>query len=131
MQNYSFGIAWSAEDGEYVATSVEFPGLSGLGPGPEEAIEALREAMAVAIESYLEDDEPVPEPRSLSGYSGQFRARLSRSQHAALALRAEEEGVSINALVMQYIAAGLADDRVASQSARRLNAAIDRVRRRA
>jgi hypothetical protein len=37
MCNYSFAVRWSEEDQEYVATSPEFAGLSGLGRSAEEA----------------------------------------------------------------------------------------------
>jgi len=67
MQNYSFSVLWSDEDGEYVATSAEFPGLSGLGATPEEAIAELKDAIEVAVQAYLEDGEPVPSARRLKG----------------------------------------------------------------
>lgn len=110
MQNYSFSVLWSDEDGEYVATSAEFPGLSGLAATPEEAIAELKDAIEVAVQAYLEDGEPVPSARHLNRYSGQLRLRLPKSLHAAAAARAEEEGVSLNTLLQTYVSQGLAAD---------------------
>lgn len=63
MKKYSFTIAWSPEDEAYVATSPEFPALSGIGgPNAEDALEELQEAIEVAIKALVEDGEPVPEP---------------------------------------------------------------------
>lgn len=114
MQNYSFSVAWSSEDGEYVATSAEFPGLSGLAPTAEEAIAELKAAIEVAIVAAIEDGEPVPEPQELGNYSGQFRMRVPKSTHAALAALAGREGISLNQLVLSMIAEGLGQAKAGS-----------------
>ena len=46
-----------------------------------------------------------PAPRTLEDYSGQFRVRLPRWLHAGLASQAERESVSLNSLVISYLAA--------------------------
>lgn len=107
LQNYSFDVRWSEEDREYVATSLEFPGLSGLGRTAEEAVTELRAAMEVAVEAFVEDGEGVPEPLLLHEYSGQIRIRLPKSLHAQLARLAELEGVSLNQLMVTYLALGV------------------------
>jgi len=124
MNNYSYNVAWSESDGEYVATSAEFAGLSGLGPTAEVAVRELHQAMEVAVEAILADDEMLPAPQLLSDYSGQFRLRIPKTQHSALAIRAEKEGVSLNALVQTYIAAGLAGDHLAQRTCERLDVAV-------
>jgi antitoxin HicB len=42
---------------------------------------------------------PVPEPNSGGSYSDKFIQRTTKSLHAQLALRARQEGVSMNMLV--------------------------------
>ena len=106
-RHYSAMLHWSAEDGGYVATCPEFPGLSGIGETAEEAIAVLREAVEMAVEVYSEEGHALPEPRVRGSYSGQFRLRVPRSVHAELAARAEAEGVSLNTLALSYIAHGL------------------------
>lgn len=121
MQNYSFNMAWSVEDEKYVATSAEFPGLSGLGYTAADALGELTAAIDVAVEALVEDGEPVPQPRVVQEYSGQLRLRLPRSLHAAAAARAEEEQVSLNALLQSYIASGLGAVRAGAGSAQELS----------
>ena len=45
---YAYRVSWSPEDGEFVATVVEFRTLSWLAPDPAAALLALR---ALAIEA--------------------------------------------------------------------------------
>ena len=120
MLKYSMSVAWSEADGEFVATSVEFPGLSALGDDPVEALQSLSDAIGTAVEAFEQDGEPVPQPLFQAEHSGQFRLRVRRSTHAALAARAAVDGVSLNSLVVAYIEGGIAADRLASNASRQL-----------
>lgn len=106
---YSAHIQWSDLDNEFVATSPEFPGLSALGASADEAVNALTEAIEVAVDALRADGEPIPEPRLLAPYSGQFRVRVPRSLHQALVSAAEREGVSLNSFVMAALAREVAN----------------------
>jgi predicted RNase H-like HicB family nuclease len=129
LEKYSFNVAWSDSDGEYVATSAEFPGLSGLGATAEAAMGELRTAMEVAVVALLEDGDPIPSAQHLDEHSGQFRLRIARSQHALLVIRAQREGISLNALIQTYVAAGLAADNTASHAMQRLDTILLRAER--
>lgn len=107
MDNYSYHVAWSERDSAYVAVSPEFPGLSGLGTSAEEAVAELRVAIDLALETFEEEGKAPPEPQEIGEYSGQFRLRLPRRLHAALALRAQAEGVSLNTLAVMYLSEAL------------------------
>ena len=50
---------------------------------------------------------PVPAPNSGGIASGKFIARVPKTVHAQLATRARAEGVSLNTLVLTFIAQGL------------------------
>jgi hypothetical protein len=50
---------------------------------------------------------PVPSPNSGGVASGKFVARVPKTVHAQLATRAKAEGVSLNTLVLTFIAQGL------------------------
>ena len=102
-QKYSFRVQYSEEDGGYIALSPEFPGLSAFGVSPEEAIRESETALELFIETYSDLDKPLPEPNVLKQYSGQIRARLPKSLHQWLTIRAEEEGVSLNTLMIQLL----------------------------
>ena len=103
MLKFSMVVAWSGQDGEFVATSEEFPNLSGLGPTHEAAVTELQEAIEAALEVFREERVLIPEPRIDEGYSGQFRVRMPKSLHARLVRRAAREGVSLNSLVVAVL----------------------------
>ena len=107
MKHYSVQVSWSNEDHAYVATSIEFPGLSGIGRDEADALAALVEARDVAIQAIIADGEALPVAATLNEFSGQFRLRIPKSQHAELSLRAHSEGVSLNSWVAALIAIGL------------------------
>jgi antitoxin HicB len=100
---YSMQVKWSEPDGMFVATCPEFGGISALGESYEDAVRELQVAINLAIATYRENGRALPEPRTPETHSGQFRLRLPRSLHAALANRAEDEGVSLNTLVISIL----------------------------
>ena len=106
-QKYSFNLRYSEEDAGYIAVCPEFPGLSAFGESPEEAIEEAKVALELFIDTYKEENKPLPEPNVTKEHSGQIRIRLPKSLHQRLAMQAEEEGTSINTLMIQYISEGL------------------------
>ena len=109
--DYSVRLFYSPEDGEYVAISPEFPGLSALAPDQAEAVRELQAVVGMALESYRDSGTQPPTPAPPEDTvlpSGEFRARLPRTLHAQLAQKARDEGVSQNTLLIQYVAQGLA-----------------------
>jgi predicted HicB family RNase H-like nuclease len=97
-------LDWSEADEAYIASSPEFPGLTGVNEDSNEALAELREAIEMAVEILEEDGEPLPTPRILQEYSGQFRLRVPKALHATLARQADEEGVSLNSYVSMLLA---------------------------
>ena len=99
MPKYSFNIAWSEEDGEFIAKCSSFSGLSAFGETEEEALYEAKIALELFIESYKERGIALPKPLRNPTYSGQLRLRLSKSLHERAARMASKDGVSLN----QYI----------------------------
>lgn len=62
MLHYSLNIAWSEEDGAFVATSPELPGLSAFGDTPEEAAAEAQIAAQGFLEVMEADGDAIPEP---------------------------------------------------------------------
>ena len=56
------------------------------------------------IEVKLENNIPIPEPEKVSDYSGKFNVRLPKSLHQRLAIEANNEGISLNQLVLYKLA---------------------------
>lgn len=104
MKNYGFHIFWSEEDEGYIATSPDFPGLSAFGENPEEALSEARIALELFVETYKAEKIPLPEPKDIKQYSGQFRLRISKDLHCKAAQAAARENVSLNQFVSNAIA---------------------------
>ena len=109
LNRYSALLTWSGEDASYVATSPEFPGLSGVAEEPTDALGELGEAIEMALEALHAACEPVPVPRELVNHSGQIRLRMPRSLHSLLASCADTEGVSLNTLAVSLLARGIGE----------------------
>ena len=102
--HYTYRITWSAEDGEHVGLCAEFPSLSWLAPTPGEALSGVRRLVADCVDDMQTNGEPVPEPMADRAYSGKFMVRVPPEMHRALAIRAAEQGVSMNRLVSARLA---------------------------
>ena len=105
--HYTYRITWSAEDEEFVGLCAEFPLLSWLALAPDEAFSGIRQLVAECVADMVESNEPVPEPLAGRTYSGKFMVRVPPETHRALAIRAAEEGVSLNRLVSARLANSL------------------------
>ena len=108
IDHYTYRCTWSAEDGQCVATCVEFPSLSWLSESAVEAMLGIRTLVADVVADLLRSDEAVPEPLADRHYSGEFRVRIPPALHRALVLQAAEQGVSLNRLASAKLASQLA-----------------------
>ena len=60
---YELIVYWSAEDTVFVADVPELPGCMAHGATPSEAVAAAQDAIALWIDTALEDDRTVPAPK--------------------------------------------------------------------
>ena len=97
--DYTYGVTWSVEDGEYVGLCAEFPSLNWLASTPDEAFSAIRQLVSDSLADMRAENEAVPKPMAHRAYSGKFLVRVPPETHRALAVQAAEEGVSLNRLV--------------------------------
>ncbi len=99
------------EGGGFFLEYPDLPGCYSDGATVEEARENGRDAAYCWLQTAYEDGETIPAPGSSSiieHYKGRLSQRVPKSMHLRLEHRAKEEGVSINQLVLTYIAEGLA-----------------------
>ncbi|MBE0711098.1 MAG: type II toxin-antitoxin system HicB family antitoxin [Candidatus Aminicenantes bacterium] len=101
LQNdrYTYRITWSEDDQEYVGLCVEFPSLSWLAESPEAALQGIRKIVNDAVTDMRDNGETVPPPLSGKSFSGRFIVRLPPEVHRDLAIKAAEEGISLNRLI--------------------------------
>ena len=95
------------EGGGYLISFPDFAECISDGESVDEAIENGRDALKATIAALKAKKLPVPAPNSGGVASGKFVARVPKTVHAQLATRARAEGVSLNALVLTFIAQGL------------------------
>ena len=101
---YTYRIMWSEEDQEFVGLCAEFPSLSWLAPDPTSAFHGIRKVVADVIADMEKRGEAVPQPFGLKRYSGIFQVRVPSEVHRELAIKAAEQGVSLNRLVSSRLA---------------------------
>ncbi len=104
----------SAEDGGgFLITFPDLPGCLADGETEAEAAENGRDAFVAVVSALQDMGREIPAPSfspddaAAPGASGKFVARVPKSIHAKLTSRAKAEGVSLNALVLAFIAEGL------------------------
>jgi len=96
---YTYRISWSEDDQEYVGLCIEFPSLSWLAKSPDDALQGIRKIVEDAVIDMQNNGEIPPAAISGRSFSGKFMVRVPPNVHRALALKAAEQGVSLNRLV--------------------------------
>ena len=95
------------EGGGFLISFPDFAECISDGETVEEAMENGRDALKATVAALKAKKLAVPAPNSGGVASGKFVARVPKTVHAQLATRARAEGVSLNALVLTFIAQGL------------------------
>jgi len=109
LADYPFEVRPLADDdgGGYLISFPDFAECLSDGETVEEAIANGRDALKATIAALKAKKLPIPAPNSGGVASGKFVARVPKTVHAQLATRARAEGVSLNTLVLTFIAQGL------------------------
>ena len=99
------------DGGGFLITFPDLPGCMSDGATETEAIANGRDAFKAWVSARKDAGKEIPEPfyrpDTLPDVSGRFVTRLPKSVHAKLAERAKAEGVSLNTLVLAFVAEGL------------------------
>lgn len=93
---YRMEIVEDRDEGGYVVSFPDLPGCISCGETINAAVANAADAKRAWLEAALEDGLPIREPDSLDAYSGQFKLRIPRSLHRALAEHSQAEGISMN-----------------------------------
>ena len=93
------------EGGGWLITWPDLPGCMSDGRTPEDAIRNGREAFAAWMSVRQKElKQPAPKASVRTGKPARFVLRTPKSLHARLVTQAQNEGVSLNALVTALIA---------------------------
>ena len=102
--SYRMEIVKDSDEGGFVASYPDLPGCITCGETEEEALKNALDAKKAWLEAALEENIEIPEPDSLEKYSGQFKLRMPRSLHRALAEHSQQEGISMNQYCVYLLA---------------------------
>lgn len=101
---YTYRVTWSTEQNKHMGLCAEFSTLSWLDSTPEAALKGIRQLVAKEVEALKMKNKEVPQPLAEKVYSGQFRVRVTPEVHKMLAIKAAEQGVSMNHLASSKLA---------------------------
>ena len=109
LNDYPFEIRPLSADegGGFLISYSDFSDCISDGETVEEALVNGRDALKSTIAALKAKNFPVPLPNGGGVASGKFVARVPKTVHAQLTSRAKAEGVSLNTLVLTFIAEGL------------------------
>ena len=96
---YKLEIIPDTEEGGFCASYPELPGCVTCAETMEQVIANALDAKKNWLKAALEDGVAIQLPqkeRSLNEYSGQFKLRIPKSLHKALAEHSKKEGISMN-----------------------------------
>lgn len=94
--SYRMEIVEDKEEGGFVVSYPDLPGCITCGETIESAVTNAQKAKEEWMIAAFEEEIEIHEPDSLEDYSGQFKLRIPRSLHRALAEHSQREGVSMN-----------------------------------
>jgi predicted HicB family RNase H-like nuclease len=94
--HYTYRLSWSADDGEYVATCVEFPSLSWLDEDEVAALRGLKDLVRDTVEDMRANGERPPLALADKKYTGQLSLRMPPDLHRRLVMEAAESRVSLS-----------------------------------
>lgn len=107
---WTYTIETTKETGEllYIVHVNELSGISTDAPTLTEAMESIKEVMAVAFKHYLENGEEIPEPIDSEQYKGNIAYRTTSKRHFWLAREAKKRDLSLSQVIDTLIDSTLA-----------------------
>ena len=105
--NYKVEVIQDKAEGGYALSCPELKGCFTCADTIEQGLEMIEDAKKSWFTACLEDGIPIPEPSDLSEFSGQFKLRIPKSLHKALADRSRQEGISMNQYCLYLLSDGV------------------------
>ncbi len=96
-------VEWSEEDQCFVGSVPGWIGACNHGDNEEEVYRELCQIVDEWVEIYEKDGMPLPASTANKKYSGKFQLRLGSELHQVLAIRAMQNGDSLNAYCVKAL----------------------------
>ncbi len=116
IQKLPYKVEIAHDEDGWFAKVIDLPGCMTWADTFEELRPMIEDAKRGWIEDALEYGDPVPEPRTAKDFSGKVDLRMPKGLHRDLARQAEDEGVSLNQLMVSHLARGLGGNLSASKA---------------
>lgn len=84
MEHYGFDVFWSEEDGGYIATCPDFPGLSAFGESEVQALNEGKTALRLFLESLQSEGKRAPRATTLQKFRRPAGRSAARQTAAAI-----------------------------------------------
>jgi predicted RNase H-like HicB family nuclease len=107
MPNYRVHVSFDGERKLFVARAPELSHCSGEGATRAEAIAKVEEEIEAQIQNIRAQGGGVPTAVDEESWSGEIAAKVSRTLHRDLAWQARSEGIDVDQLVGELLAAAL------------------------
>ena len=104
---YRIVITPDEEEGGYTLHCPELTGCITCAETLEQGLEMIDDAKMSWFTACLEEGITIPEPSHVDDYSGQFKLRIPKSLHKALAERSRQEGISMNQYCSYLLSSGV------------------------
>lgn len=111
LLGYEIRLIPDRESGYFAVRFPDFPGIVTGGYSLQEAVKNAQEALEITMETMKKHKVSFPEPKMR--FSGQFNVRVPKDLHRQLVRKADEEGVSLNALVTYLLSRSIEIERAA------------------
>jgi predicted RNase H-like HicB family nuclease len=111
LLGYEIKIIPDKESGYLAGRFPDFPGIITGGYSLEEAVRNSQEALELTIVTMKKHKISLPKPKTR--FSGQFNVRVPKGLQRELVRKAEEEGVSLNALITYLLSQSMKMEKAA------------------
>lgn len=96
-------VEWSEEDGGFIGSAPPIIGPCCHGKDDAEVYRKLSKIVDEWIDLYQKEGKQLPDPSAGKEYSGRFVLRTGEDLHRLLAIRALQNGVSLNNFVVKVL----------------------------
>lgn len=100
---YRIVLRYGEEDEGYIAVVPELRGCSAWGETEQKALEAVREAASVWLETAKANNIEIPVPLDKQPVSGRYALRMPPEFYRELVFEAKAQGLSLNQFIVQKL----------------------------
>lgn len=102
-EKYTYRIEWDNKKKTFSGTCLEFPALSAFSDTAAKALQKIIQETETLIQKLLASGSILPESYGMRKFKGNLTLRIPSELHHDLTLKASDEGVSLNQLILSKL----------------------------